>query len=279
MLNILSMKKLYALAFALTLLQVKAQVGINTPNPLANLEVHRSNLATIPDGIIPPRISADSLQLKDHLYGPAQNGAMIYVTDIARKTSSKTQRMTSSGYYVYDASYLNKDNSAGIWKKMFSDPNAFAVSSSGKTSFSKVALKSSKSSFHRILFDSAIDSQVGAEYMVDNQYLVPETGLYVINFSISFNDPKSQNFTERPDLTIIKTTNNHETQSFLAQKMLYGMIPKDGKGNFSVSTSSGINHIYNLQQGDQLGFGLLGEGFSSADLKNTSIEISIYKIR
>ncbi len=110
-------------------INIKSQIGINTPKPLANLEVHKSTLPTIPDGIIPPRTTADSLKLKDQLYGTAQNGTFIQiVTPLASSSSLKTQNMTSSGYYIYDAHYTHTDKrTKGIWKKMFSDPSAFAA--------------------------------------------------------------------------------------------------------------------------------------------------------
>lgn len=57
-----------------------AQVGINTANPKATLHVQKKADLTFADGIIPPRISGDSLRLKAPAYGLAQNGAIVYVT-------------------------------------------------------------------------------------------------------------------------------------------------------------------------------------------------------
>lgn len=273
------MKKLYAVAFALIIGLGKAQIGINTPNPLANLEVHRSNLSTIPDGIIPPRISADSLQLKDHLYSAAQNGALIYVTDPVSRASAKTQQVNSPGYYVYEASHLNKDASRGTWKKMFSDPNAFATRNVGKTSFDKAVIGASRLPIYSVVFDSYFDKEIGFEYIADNQYEVPETGLYVVNFTITINHSDRKIFSERPSVAIIKTTNNHGSQSFLDKKMFDGIASESGKGGFNISPSTGINHIYNLKKGSRLSFGMLGEDITSSDLRDVSTEISIYKIR
>lgn len=274
------MKKLYTIILVLSIATVNAQIGINTSNPLATLEVHRSHLATVPDGIIPPRISADSLQMKDHLYGPAQNGTLIYVTKPNATTTSKTRHVTSSGYYVYDSSFSNKDKSKGIWKKMFSDPHAFTANTIGPVSFSNIGLISSKSNFQSINFDSAVESEIGSEYISDNQYLVPETGLYVINYSIQFDNVDATKFSQRPSVAIVKSSSNNSKRGVLSSRMFDGIVSADGKNNrLSLSSQSGINHIYQLKEGERLNFGLMTDKQSLSSLGQVSTQISIYKIR
>lgn len=271
------MKKIYTLIFTLILVLAKAQVGINTPSPLANLEVHRSNLPNIPDGIIPPRISADSLQLKDHLYGPAQDGALIYITKPVTRTSSKTQHVLSSGYYVYDSGYSNKDNSKGTWKKMFSDPNAFAARSISGVSFSKSTLASSD--FQAIRFDSGFESEIGSEYIVDNQYVVPETGLYVVNYYVNIDNPNQKKIFKRPGLAIVKTTANASSRAVIASRLFNGDDSAKEKIITSLSPQAVINHIYSLKKGEKLSFGLIADNEVLSALGHVSSEISIYKIR
>ncbi|GGG62059.1 hypothetical protein [Epilithonimonas arachidiradicis] len=270
------MKKIYVAFFALVLTLVKSQVGINTPKPLANLEVHTSNLSTIPDGIIPPRISADSLQLKDHLYGPAQNGALIYITKPVSKFSKKTQEITSSGYYVYDSGYTHQDKSNGTWKKMFSDPNAFAASSFSGLQFSKIMLDSSGSGFQSIQFDDSVENRIGKEYLTDNQYIVPETGLYVINYSIAFENPDQKLQKQRPRIAIMRSSKD-DSRNILASKMFDAFFTADDKVSLAQQTS--INHIYQLTQGEKLNFGLVTENDDLSSFGNVSTEISVYKIR
>lgn len=262
------MRKVYISIFALILVQVKSQVGINTPNPLANLEVRRSELPNIPDGIIPPRISADSLQMKDHLYGPAQNGTLIYITKPVSKNTSKTQQITSSGYYVYDSHFSNKDKSKGTWKKMFSDPNAFAARSTASVSFAKLTLASSGSDFQSIRMNAAFQAEIGSEYLVDNQYEVPETGLYMVNYYINVNNTDNSKITGKPSLAIVKVTTESQSRAIMASK------------SFEVfSSQASINHIYNLKQGEKLNFGLIADDETLLALGGVSSEISIYKIR
>lgn len=96
---------------------VNAQVGINTDNPKATLHVQKRTEINLPDGIIPPRISGDSLRLKEPAYGPAQNGAIVYVTSAASTTGPKTAGVNSIGLYMYDATAINS-NGNGLWNKL-----------------------------------------------------------------------------------------------------------------------------------------------------------------
>jgi len=261
------------LLFSLTCLH--AQVGINTKNPLATLEVHRSELANVPDGIIPPRISADSLQLKDHLYGSAQNGAMIYITKPTTKSTGRTSQMTSSGYYVYDSAQTNQDKSTGAWKKMSNDPNAFAASSISPVSFTAV---SAKNNFQGIQFDSAFNNETGAEYLDGNQYVVPETGLYVVNYYVNF-DSLSLKMSEVPSLAIMKAGSD-KGLSLLSARPFGNIVPQSGKSDLAqVTPQASVNHIYNLKKGERLSFGLIIAGGNASNFGKASSEISIYKIK
>ncbi len=273
------MKKLSIIILVLSIANVNAQIGINTSNPLATLEVHKSILATVPDGIIPPRISADSLQMKDHLYGPAQNGAMIYVTTPLSKFSSKTQEINSIGYYVYDSRSSNKNKSEGGWKKMFSDPHAFTAKTIGPISFSRVELNSSKSNFQSINFDNAIENDIGSEYLSDNQYLVEETGLYVINYSIQFDNVDTKMVTQRPSVAIVKSDSSNYNKVLLGSKTFDGILSSKNKSQIAIASQAGINHIYQLKAGEKLNFGLMTEQQTLSSLGQVSTEISIYKIR
>lgn len=96
-------KTIFAICFA-ALQVVKAQVGIDTNEPRATLDVTAtpSDLAKA-DGIIAPRLSGNELKAKDNLYGTNQNATFIYATSAASPTSAKTVEVTNAGYYYYDA--------------------------------------------------------------------------------------------------------------------------------------------------------------------------------
>lgn len=101
---------------------VNAQVGINTNNPKSTLHVQKRTELTYADGIIPPRISGDSLRLKASAYGEAQNGAIVMVTSPVTNpnptSEPKTQDVGSVGLFVYDAYYSHPDTTKGIWNKV-----------------------------------------------------------------------------------------------------------------------------------------------------------------
>ncbi|MBB6370996.1 hypothetical protein [Chryseobacterium shigense] len=81
----------------------RAQVGINTGFPQATLDIVSSSAPSIPDGIIAPRLTGNSLKSKDALYGTNQNGAIVFVTQAASPTTTKTIEVTKAGYFYYDA--------------------------------------------------------------------------------------------------------------------------------------------------------------------------------
>jgi len=104
------MKKYYYLLSFFALLNLNAQVGINTDLPNATLEVASSpNEQNIIDGFIPPKLSGEELKSKDDLYEDLQTGAIIYVTEPVITTSSKTINITEEGYYYFDGI---------VWQKM-----------------------------------------------------------------------------------------------------------------------------------------------------------------
>lgn len=95
------MKKIYFCAAAFSAVFASAQVGINTPDPKATLDVVGKPLDTTTfDGIIAPRISGDDLRAK--IYTSDQTGALIYVTIPDTSPSGQTADVTSTGYYYYD---------------------------------------------------------------------------------------------------------------------------------------------------------------------------------
>lgn len=81
------------------------QVGINTPTPKATLDVFANPTdATKIDGFIAPRLTGNELKAKDALYLTAQTGAMVYATQAASPTTTKTAKVTAAGYYYFDGS-------------------------------------------------------------------------------------------------------------------------------------------------------------------------------
>ncbi|WP_333661444.1 hypothetical protein [Chishuiella changwenlii] len=105
------MKSCYLLLGSMFLaIQLNAQVGVNTENPNATLEIASSpsNLNQV-DGLIPPKLSGDELKAKDALYEEAQTGSIIFATSAVGSPSPKTVNITAVGYYYFDGT---------VWQKM-----------------------------------------------------------------------------------------------------------------------------------------------------------------
>ncbi|REC79201.1 hypothetical protein DRF60_07900 [Chryseobacterium elymi] len=97
------MKKYVIALSAFTSSLVFSQVGINTENPHATLDVSSSaSDPTKTDGIIAPRLTGNELKAKDRLYTSQLQGAIIYATSAANPTTIKTVNVTQEGYYYFD---------------------------------------------------------------------------------------------------------------------------------------------------------------------------------
>lgn len=97
------MNKLVIGIFLLITSTLSAQVGINNSAPQATLDVTKSALSTLPDGLITPRLTGDELKAKDALYTATQNSTVIYATVAVTIGSAKTLNVTSPGFYYYNS--------------------------------------------------------------------------------------------------------------------------------------------------------------------------------
>ena len=79
-----------------------SQIGINNVDPKATLDVTGTpSVITVPDGVIPPRITRTEL-INKTAYSTAQLGAMLFVTDLSGSTNTATANVTELGYYYFD---------------------------------------------------------------------------------------------------------------------------------------------------------------------------------
>ncbi len=78
-----------------------AQVGINTSDPKASLDVvgNPTNTTKL-DGILPPRLTGDQLRAKT--YTTAQTGAQVYVTAADSNPSGQTIYVKTPGSYYFN---------------------------------------------------------------------------------------------------------------------------------------------------------------------------------
>ena len=98
-------------------LNLNAQVTIGSnAAPNATLDVVASDIsdATVPEGIITPRLSLTELKAKDAAYGPNQTGAIVYVTNATGGTTDKTKYILSAPcHYWFDGS---------VWRALGNPP-------------------------------------------------------------------------------------------------------------------------------------------------------------
>ncbi|MPT31453.1 MAG: hypothetical protein E2600_07265 [Chryseobacterium sp.] len=86
-----------------------SQVGINTETPQATLDVAiKATGASLPEGIIAPRLTGDEIKSRDTLYDTPQKGAIVYATSAVGSASTKTANITAEGYYYFDGSIWTK---------------------------------------------------------------------------------------------------------------------------------------------------------------------------
>lgn len=108
------MKKTLILSILVTgYLSISGQVGINTESPSVTLEIQEKKGSTDRDGIIVPRLTRAELTAKgDSLYGSAQDGTIIYITDVSGGDKlSQRVNVNSTGYYYYD-------KNANVWQNL-----------------------------------------------------------------------------------------------------------------------------------------------------------------
>jgi hypothetical protein len=93
-----------------------AQVGINIPDntvPDATLQIDgRPTVNSVVDGVLIPRLTVAQLAAKDAAYGQAQNGTLVFVTDVTGAPGTgKTVDITTKGVYYYDYNTTTPANS------------------------------------------------------------------------------------------------------------------------------------------------------------------------
>ena len=295
------MNKLYLLLVLLMSgYSINAQVGINTENPKATLHVAKAVSLSKPDGIIPPRISGDSLKLKDAAYGLPQNGAIVFVSSPVTTGSTKTQDVLSKGFFIYDATYTHPNSTVGIWNKVETTDYGFAkatyaAKAAGNLSLLSLSLNLLGSNVNYIPLTNTSNSiyniEIPSPQVDNNVYTVPSDGIYHINYSFRTGQGVSAELLSgaKPGLIITKTVGS--TTTALDYRMFGSITLLDLPdipllpilNNLVVAnitlTQGQISHIYNLKAGDILRFGIVQGGLNLGLLTDKSTELSIYKIR
>lgn len=279
------MKKNVVLLFFLLSLIAFGQVGVGTNYPKATLDVRKVESLSVADGVIPPRITADSLELKSSAYGEAQNGVVVNVTKGRTNTigvNDKTRYVNNSGLYMYDATYVNKNSSPnGLWKKSTSGDVAFSITvpitTATPLSSLSTVLNLLGSEFKTLTLPAVSNTQVlvdlGGEYIdtSDKTFVVPEDGLYHIDFDLRVGTGLVMELLSGAKAYIAITKN----RNLLASSLFGG-----ASGLVGITINQGsINKIFVLKKNDKLNFGLIKGGLSDNDLKVITANISLFRVR
>lgn len=101
-----------------------AQIGINTPMPIASLDIvaKRTDGSTA-EGVLPPRLSGEEIKAGDSQYTENHAGTIVYASAAVRVPSSKTANIIAAGLYYYDGK---------MWQRMLpGDPRKLNPQSAG----------------------------------------------------------------------------------------------------------------------------------------------------
>ncbi|MDM1556005.1 hypothetical protein HX126_15675 [Chryseobacterium indologenes] len=143
-------KQFYSLIALCATVILNAQVGINTSNPHATLDVAGTTDPNMKDGLLPPRVSKQQLAAKEYgTYGSDQIGAIVYITDIISPTGltpsiAQMGSIHNTGYHYFtglqwvaiSTNIYNSDGSLIGNRVVTQDTNTLAFTSTSVNGFS-----------------------------------------------------------------------------------------------------------------------------------------------
>ena len=91
-----------AISFLAATLSCFSQIGIGTQNPQATLDI-ATTASFSADGMLIPQYTASEIHAKNALYTSLQNGVLVFITSGAGILNTKTEDITDTGYYFYNA--------------------------------------------------------------------------------------------------------------------------------------------------------------------------------
>ena len=163
----------------------EGSVGINTSTPAATLDVVASpSIPTRIDGFIAPRLKGTELQSKNALYTAAQDGAIVYVTEVLTATDDKTLNVTSIGYYYFDKTL----GTAGRWARFNTDkPVTFYKSNTNQYVADVLNNNPGTNVVATFASSGAIVNQAASFDSSTSYFRLLQSGLYEFSGTICFN--------------------------------------------------------------------------------------------
>lgn len=256
-----------------------SQVGINVDSPNATFEVAASpNDVNTIDGFIPPRLTADQLKNKDHLYTDDQKGAIVYIledpaTDFL--STIKTEKISSKGLFHFDG---------GQWQKLINTveeigntitPKSKNVVYAAQKAGGWRLLDSQTNGWSKVGLTGLVDTKIGTEtQFTQGTYTVPESGIYMVNYEWQLSGGVDLSVLSARKMGLL--VNN----AIAEEKTLNGVRVALGPLNVATVpvTSTTLFKILQLVQGDELSFVTSSGGISAALLREINVSLSVHKI-
>lgn len=207
-----------------------SQVGVNTTTPKATLEIiGRPEEATIPDGVIVPKLTGDQLKAKDTIYSTQveMDGTIVYVTEKVSTPSTLTADVLSPGYYYFNGTkWLNFTSSGG--SKWFYAPSiALPTSEAGipKIPNSGISYDTNSEVFTVDLYNiykkqfNVIDASINSSFVKSNlsatlnSFASNELDYFIIYYDSSVYDPITIRLNDKGELTYKILTSGIVTQN------------------------------------------------------------------
>ncbi|WP_347216535.1 hypothetical protein [Chryseobacterium sp.] len=248
-----------------------AQVGVNTATPLATLDiVGKATNTTIPDGLLPPRLTGDQLKAKDGVYGPDQNGTIIYITAPVGTSSPKTQNVRSTGYYYYDSLNSSWTSLSGT-----SAGSGTGLYASRDGAWSLINLGIAGTNWNKINLTST-DTKTGIPSLLNNGvYTAPKTGLYDIKYEVQLEGGVDLNLLGGKSLGIIKNTN------VVFDQKVFDAV-RVSLLNITLAavpvTSTTMNTLIHLNAGETITFAVETGGVNLNLLTDGKVTVSVYRV-
>ncbi|KFF23675.1 hypothetical protein [Chryseobacterium vrystaatense] len=173
-------KKILLSASALLFFTTAAysQIGINTPDPHATLEVSSEpGTSSKTDGFIAPKLKGSELKAKDALYGSHQEGTIVYITEMlsSGETTPKTRNVVNTGYYYFNGTVWMRFNDLGRAPLMVTAFNGSGAPVPGVIITEGVY---QKLSFPKV--NIGTDSSIGIWNSSGDEFTVVKKGVYTI---------------------------------------------------------------------------------------------------
>ena len=89
---------------------LNAQVGINTTEPKATLDLDKNSEANIADGILVPRLTIEELEANINNYDESQNSTLIFITSKLPGSLPSTIDVNEPGFYYFTKTNLVPDD-------------------------------------------------------------------------------------------------------------------------------------------------------------------------